>query len=49
MFHGAGLDINKPAKLEQKNLKEFLSGLDANNKRTAEIISSRTNIDAQKN
>ena len=48
MFHGAGLEIHKQTKLEQKNLKEFLSGLDADNKRIAEVVSSRTNIDAQK-
>ena len=48
MFHGAALNVQGQMKLAQNNLKEYLSGLESDNKRIAEIVSSRTSIDAKK-
>ena len=47
MFHGTVFNFDDPTRLDQKLLNELLSGLTADDKRTADIISSRTNIDAK--
>ncbi len=47
MFHGAGFDIER-TRLEEKNLRESLDSLLADQKRMAALISSRSGISADK-
>jgi ATP-dependent protease ClpP protease subunit len=44
MFHGVGFDV-KNLKLEEKNARELLHGILADQNRIADIIVQRTNID----
>ncbi len=46
MFHGIGFDYKQGLRVEQKNAQEWLSGILADQKRMADIIVERTNIDA---
>jgi ATP-dependent protease ClpP protease subunit len=47
MFHGVGMDQTTGApRLEQKNLREMLDGVEASHKRIAAIIEERTDLDA---
>lgn len=45
MFHGVGLNAKEGMRLEEKNLKEYLDSIDADNKRLADLIASRTDLD----
>jgi ATP-dependent protease ClpP protease subunit len=44
MFHGVGLDTGPGSRLEEKNLREALDGVLANQKRIASVMSERSNI-----
>jgi ATP-dependent protease ClpP protease subunit len=46
MFHGVGLDLPQGGRLEEKNLRETLASLLADQKRIAGIIDERTSLDA---
>lgn len=45
MFHGVGFDMAAGARIEQKNAQELLNGILADQKRIADILVERTNID----
>jgi ATP-dependent protease ClpP protease subunit len=45
MFHGVGFDTTPGQRLERKILKQCLDGIQADEKRIAEIIADRTMID----
>jgi ATP-dependent protease ClpP protease subunit len=47
MFHGVGLDV-KNLRVEEKNARELLHGILANQSRIADIIVDRTNIDRRR-
>ncbi|MHB8735918.1 MAG: ATP-dependent Clp protease proteolytic subunit [Terriglobales bacterium] len=47
MFHGVGLDAPGGARLEEKNLRETLAGVLADQARIASIIEERSSLDAQ--
>lgn len=44
MFHGVGLNAKEGMRLEEKNLKEYIDSIDADNNRLAKLIASRTNL-----
>jgi ATP-dependent Clp protease, protease subunit len=45
MFHGVGVDVTG-IRLEEKNLREFLGSIDADQRRIAAIIAERTKLGA---
>lgn len=45
MFHGVGFDAQPGTRLEEKNLRENLASLLADQRRIASIIDERTNLD----
>lgn len=47
MFHGAGIDVER-MRFEEKNLREALDSLVADQKRMADLISSRSSLDAER-
>jgi ATP-dependent protease ClpP protease subunit len=47
MFHGVGFDV-KSLRIEEKNARELLHGILANQSRIADIIVERTNIDRRR-
>jgi ATP-dependent protease ClpP protease subunit len=47
MFHGVGFDVTN-VRLEEKNARELLHGILANQSRIADIIVERTNIDRRR-
>lgn len=47
MFHGVGFEV-KSVRLEEKNTREFLRGILADQARIADIIVDRTNINARR-
>jgi ATP-dependent protease ClpP protease subunit len=46
MFHGVGLDLPPGQRIEQKNCQEILNSILADQKRIADILVERTQIDA---
>lgn len=46
MFHGVGADVKQGARLEEKNAQEILGNILADQRRMADIIVERTNINA---
>ena len=44
MFHSVGFDQQGPIRLEERNLRQFLDSVVADNKRMGRIISARTNL-----
>lgn len=44
MFHGVGFDIHQPTRLEEKNLRERLDGLQADQKKIGSVIADRTSL-----
>lgn len=44
MFHGVGLDVVTPTRLEEKSLREHLDAVRADHKRIGSIIAERTKI-----
>ncbi len=44
MFHGVGLDVKTGVRLEEKNTREVLNGILADQKRIGAIIRDRTNL-----
>ena len=44
MFHGVGYDVPQGLRLEQKFLREKLSGITSDHKRIADTISQHTNL-----
>jgi ATP-dependent protease ClpP protease subunit len=44
MFHGVGLDLQGAMRLEEKNMRESLNGILADQKRIGSIIKDRTNL-----
>ncbi len=44
MFHSVGFDLTGPARFEERNLRERLDSVIADNKRMGGIIASRTNL-----
>jgi ATP-dependent Clp protease protease subunit len=44
MFHGVGLDVSVGVRLEEKNLRETLEGLLADQKRIGSVIGERTTL-----
>ncbi len=46
MFHGVGFDVISPVRFEEKNLREGLDSILADQKRIADILRERTSIDA---
>jgi ATP-dependent Clp protease protease subunit len=47
MFHGVGVEIRQGVRLEQKNTKEILGGLEADTRRMAHIIETCANFPSQ--
>lgn len=47
MFHGVGFDLQAGARLEEKNLRESLDGLLADQAKIAAIIEERSSLDAE--
>jgi ATP-dependent protease ClpP protease subunit len=47
MFHGVGFDVTQATRIEEKFLRERLDGIQADQKRIADVISARTAIDSQ--
>lgn len=47
MFHGVGFDIKSQTRLEEKNLRESLQSILADQKKIGAIISERTNLQPQ--
>ena len=44
MFHGVGLDVTGPFRMEEKFLKEKLNGIEADHRRIGALIAERTDI-----
>jgi len=44
LFHGVGFDINRPTRLEEKNLREFMTSLLRDKNIVADIIKDRTKL-----
>src|SRR5207248_11341171 len=47
MFHGVGFDLATPERFEEKQLRERLDGILADQKRIGDIIDERTNLEPQ--
>ncbi len=47
MFHGVGFDVKLNQRLEEKNLRELLNGVDSNHKRFGDIITQHTSLSAK--
>lgn len=45
MFHGVGFDVTQAMRFEEKNLKERLDGLQADQRKIGAVIAGRTNLD----
>lgn len=48
MFHGVGFDISTPMRFEEKDLRERLNSLSADQDRIGKVIVERTNLDDDK-
>jgi hypothetical protein len=44
MFHGVGLDVNQPVRLEEKSLREHMGTVLSSQKRIGAVIEERTNL-----
>ena len=47
MFHGVGFDVKSNQRLEEKNLRELMDGVESNHKRFGNIITQHTNLSAE--
>lgn len=48
MFHSVGFDQTGPVRLEERNLRQWLDSVVADNKRMGGIIAGRTNLSARR-
>ena len=47
MFHGVGVDVSQPTRFEEKNLRERLDSISADQKKIGAIITDRTTMSAE--